>query len=134
MINSVISTPGAKFMTIDIKDFYLDTPMEQFEYMKLKLSNLPEDFIKKYDLVQKFDQNGYVYVEIRNGMYRLPQAGLLAKQLLEKRLNAKGYIQSTLVTGLWNHAWRPITFNLCVEDFGVKYVGKQHGDQLMSIL
>ena len=27
LINSVISTKGAKFMSIDIKDFYLNTPM-----------------------------------------------------------------------------------------------------------
>ena len=46
--------------------------------MKLKLSDLPEDFIMKYDLAPKVDPNGYVYVEIRRGMYRLPQAGLLA--------------------------------------------------------
>ena len=33
LLNSVISTPLAKFMTIDIKDFYLCTPMTRFEYM-----------------------------------------------------------------------------------------------------
>ncbi len=27
LINSTISTAGAKFMTIDIKDFYLNNPM-----------------------------------------------------------------------------------------------------------
>ena len=27
LINSTISTAGAKFMTLDIKDFYLNTPM-----------------------------------------------------------------------------------------------------------
>ena len=89
--------------------------MERFEYMNLKLSNLPKDFIKEYDLAPKVDQNGYVYVEIRRGMYVLPQAVLLAQQLIEKRLNAKGYNQSTLAPGLWTHSWIPITFTLCVE-------------------
>ena len=32
MFNSVISTPNAKFMTIDIKDFYLMTLIDQFIY------------------------------------------------------------------------------------------------------
>ncbi len=32
LLNSIISTPNAKFMTMDIKDFYLNTPMERFEY------------------------------------------------------------------------------------------------------
>ena len=29
MFNSIISTPNAKFMTINIKDFYLMTPMDR---------------------------------------------------------------------------------------------------------
>ena len=102
-------------MTTDIKYFYLNMPMERFKYMKLKLSDLPKDFIKKYYPAPKVDQNGYVYVEIRRGMYVLPQAVLLAQQLIEKRLNAKGYNQSTLAPGLWTHSWIPITFTLCVE-------------------
>jgi hypothetical protein len=32
LINSIISTTGAKFMTLDIKDFYLNTPMARYEY------------------------------------------------------------------------------------------------------
>ena len=41
LLDSRVSTPGAHFMTIDIKDFYLNTPMNQFEYTKLYLGNLP---------------------------------------------------------------------------------------------
>ena len=37
-------------------------------------------------------------------------------------------------SGLWTNSWRPITFTLCVEDFGVKYVVKQHVDHLIDIL
>jgi hypothetical protein len=32
MLNSVVSTEGAKFMTIDTSDFYLNTPMEHYKY------------------------------------------------------------------------------------------------------
>ncbi len=35
LLNSIISTLNAKFMTMDIKDFYLDTPMAWYEYMQL---------------------------------------------------------------------------------------------------
>jgi hypothetical protein len=41
LINSIILTTGAKFMMMDIKDFYLNTPMAQYEYMQLKLSDMP---------------------------------------------------------------------------------------------
>ena len=53
LLNSVISTPNAKSMTIDIKYFYLNTPMSRYEYMRLKLSNLPEYFVQQYDLASK---------------------------------------------------------------------------------
>ena len=67
-------------------------------------------------------------------MYGLPQAGLLANELLEKRLNKHGYRQSKLVPGLWKHDTRPIQFTLVVDDFGVKYVGEEHAQHLKTTL
>ena len=134
LLNSVISTKNARFMTIDIKDFYLNTPMTRYEYMRLKLSKLPPDFIEEYKLNNKATKDGYVYLEIRGGMYGLPQAGILAQELLEKRLNAKGYHQSKITPGFWKHDWRPICFTLVVDDFGVKYVGQEHAEHLMQCL
>ena len=32
LINSTISTKNAKFMTMDIKNFYLSTPMDVYKY------------------------------------------------------------------------------------------------------
>ena len=64
ILNSVISMPNAKFMTIDIKYFYMNTPMARSEYMHLKLSNLPESVISHYNLEEKFTTDGWVYVEI----------------------------------------------------------------------
>ena len=67
-----------------------------------------------------------IYIEANQGMYGIPQAGLLANELLEKLLNKRCYHRSKLVPGLWNHKWRPIQCTLVVDDFGVKYVGKEH--------
>ena len=71
LLNSVVSTPGAKFMTICIKDFYLNTPLARYKYMRLKLCDIPEDMARHYNLATKFKSDGYVYIEIRCGM-RLP--------------------------------------------------------------
>ena len=84
LLNSTISTKGAKFMTIDIKDFYLMTPMERPEFMRLKISNMPEIIIKQYQLQNKVTKDGYVYVQINGGMYGLPNAGIIAQEQLEK--------------------------------------------------
>ena len=53
LLNSVISTKGAKFMSIDIKKFYLNKPMARYKYMRLKIAELPQDFINKYRLQNK---------------------------------------------------------------------------------
>jgi hypothetical protein len=34
----------------------------------------------------------------------------------------------------WRHKWRPITFILIVDDFGIKYVDKRHADHLLQAL
>ena len=60
-------------------------------------------------------------------MYGLPQAGILAQQLLEERLNKHGFYQNK-APGLWTHNTRPISFTLVVDDFEIKYVGKEHAD------
>ena len=46
LFNSVISTKGAKFMTIDIAKFYLNTPLRRLEYLKLKMRDIPDETIK----------------------------------------------------------------------------------------
>ena len=129
MINSVISTPNAKFMTLDIKKNYLNTPLDRYEYLKIRISDLPEDIIELYKL-REIENDGWVFVEIRKGMYGLPQAGALANELLTKRLETQGYYQCK-TPGLWRHKWRPIMFTLVVDNFGVQYTGDQHAQHLI---
>jgi hypothetical protein len=109
LINSVISTMGAKFLVIDIKKFYLNTPLGRFECMVINLSSLPQETIDKYDLLN-LAQDGKVYIEIQKGMYRLPQAGILAKELLQRNLAKYGYRPTQHTHGLWTHDTRPISF------------------------
>jgi hypothetical protein len=63
-VNSVISTRGAKYMTLDVKNFYLNTPMACYKYVKIKLEDIPEEIILEYQLHDKVTTDGYVYVEI----------------------------------------------------------------------
>ena len=121
-------------MSIDISNFYLETPMTRYEYTKVKVSNLPEEIIQEYKFRNIARSDGSIYVEIQKGIYGLPQAGLLANILLEKRLHEHGYFQSTIILGLWTHTTRPIQFTLVVDDFRVKYVGEEHAEHLRSVL
>ena len=136
LINSIISTPGAKCMTMDIKDFYLNTPMARYKYMRLKLSDMPDDVIviEHYNLREIATPDGFIYCEIQKGMYGLPQAGIIAQELLADRLQNHGYTQSETTPGLWLHKLRPIQFSLVVDDFGVKYVGKENAEHLLNTI
>jgi hypothetical protein len=87
--------------------------------MRLKLSNIPDSAIKHYNLREIAMADGYVYCEIQKKMYGLPQAGIIAQQLLETRLTTHGYHQSTTTPGLWQHEMHPICFTLVVNNFGV---------------
>ena len=58
------------------------TPMAQYEYVRLKLSDLPDNAMEQYNLRDRVTKYGYFYLEIRQGMYGLPQAGILAQQQL----------------------------------------------------
>ncbi len=64
MFNSIILTTNAKFMTIDIKDFYLMTPMDHFEYFRMKLELFPQDIIEEYGLRDKVDADGNIFCEV----------------------------------------------------------------------
>ena len=117
----------------DVKNFYLGTPMARYKNMHLPISIIPHKIIDQYKLMD-FVHNGYVYIEIRRGMYGLPQAGILANQLITASLSPHGYYQCRHTPGLWKHKWRPILFSLVNENFGIKYVGKQHADHLISAI
>ena len=79
LLNIMIATKGARFMTIDIKNFYLNTPLTRFDYLKMRLCDFSEDFIEHYGLKDKAMSDGYVCVEVRKGIHGLPHAGRLAQ-------------------------------------------------------
>jgi hypothetical protein len=84
LFNSVISTKGACFMTIDISNFYLMTPLHHPKFIRVKLSNIPDEVIEEYKLREKATKKGSVYIKAKQGMYGLLQSGLLANKFLEK--------------------------------------------------
>jgi hypothetical protein len=67
-------------------------------------------------------------------MYCLKQAGLLANQLLQTRLTPFGYYPARRTPGLWLQKTPPISVTVLVDDFAVKYVGKQHAEHLRNAL
>ena len=66
-------------------------------------------------------------------MYGLPQAGMIAQEILEKQLGEHGYHQSKIINSFWKHKTRPISFCVTIDDFAVKYVNQGDADHLIQM-
>jgi hypothetical protein len=77
---------------INLENFYLNTPLPNYKYMRLCLDIIPEEIVLAYNLHDIVKPDGWVYIEIRKGMYGLPQVGILANILLEQQLSNKGVL------------------------------------------
>ncbi len=102
--------------------------------MQLKITDITDEIIQEYKLMMLVTQDGYVYCEITRAMYSLLQAGIIAQELLEKRLAEYGYHQSKIINNFWKHKTRPICFALVVDDFAIKYVNEEDAEHLINAI
>ena len=89
--------------------------------------------MEKHNLAEK-SHNGYIYERVTKEMYGIPQEGRISHDTLVKHLDTYGYHPSIRIPGLLKHNSRPINFSLVVDNFGVKYPGKDHALHLKSEL
>ena len=68
IMNSVISTIGARFMTIDISNFYLMTSLPHPEYIIIKLTDITYKIIKEYKLEEKATKNISIFIMANRGI------------------------------------------------------------------
>jgi hypothetical protein len=85
--------------------------------MVINIYSLPQKIIDKYGLLE-LAHGGCVYIEIQKGMYDLPQAGILANKLLQRRLD--GYRPTEHTHRLWKHKTR------------INYIGRDNAEHLMA--
>ena len=113
--------------------FYLETPLEKYEYMKTPLALFPSWTRKQYDLEENA-HNSFMYWQICSVICGLPYSGILANLRVRENLKPSGSYEVAHTPGLWKHKRRPVQFSLIVDDFRVKYVGKEHIDYLITSL
>ena len=120
-------------MCADIANFYLNNPMNRYEYMKTPLYIIPEEIIQQYNL-RNLAHKGFVYMVIQKGVYGLPQAGKIANYKLKLHLEKCVYKPAPITPGLWRHKTRPLQFSLVVGDFGIKYERQEDITHLLDAL
>ena len=133
IFNSVLSTKNAKLLFADIANFYLNNPMNRYEYMKLPLDIIPEEITQQYKLIN-LAHKGFVYMEIQKGMYGLPQAGNITNDKLKLHLAKFGYESAPISSVLLRHKTLPLQFSLIVDDFGIKYERQEDIIHLLNAL
>jgi hypothetical protein len=126
--------PGARFCAFDIQNFYYGTPMSRYEYMKIYISKIPDEIVHEYSLLPLATPNGWVYMEIHKGMPGLKQAGQIANDRLTTHLAKYSYCPVPITPSLWTHDTQPIDLSLLVDNFSIKYVGKEHALHLLDAL
>jgi hypothetical protein len=100
--NSVVNTPHAKYMCLDIKHLYLTAALKYFKNMKMPLNLIPVCIIKQYGLT-KHAKDKWVHLEMQHAVWGLPQVGILANKYLCKKLAPFGYYECVITPGLWYH-------------------------------
>ena len=108
-------------------------PLDHFEYMKMPINIFPQETIDQYQLLDHV-KNGFVYLEICKAIYGLPQAGIIAQELLAERLAKHRYHQSKIIPGLWTHKTRPTSFTLVVDDFAIKVMSNEDANHIINVL
>ena len=78
LLNIIVFTLNVRCLNADIRDFYLNNPLPDLEYIKLHIRNIPEERIEDYNMSTIQDNKGWVYMKICKGMYRLLQAGIIS--------------------------------------------------------
>jgi hypothetical protein len=71
-------------MTMDVSNFYLNTPLKCPEYIQMKIRDIPEEIIKEYKLCNLLKLDNCICIMIVLSMYGLPHAGLIANELLKQ--------------------------------------------------
>jgi hypothetical protein len=132
LLNCTVSE-RAMLMTLDIKDFYLGTPLDEAEFMRIPLKFIPIDVQLKYNIkaVQTHDA---VIMRINKSIYGLKQSGILSQQRLVKHLAKHGYQQCHFTPCLFIHDTNGTAFTLVVDDFLVKYKDTTAAQHLISAL
>jgi len=67
MLNDVLSAPQALLTCFDISKFYLGTPLDRPEYVRIKLADIPQEFVEEYNLTV-YAGDGRVYFKIIKGV------------------------------------------------------------------
>jgi hypothetical protein len=72
LLNNALSWKRAWFSSINLKNFYLDMPMPDPEYVRIKISDILAEFIEEYHPTGK-DWDDWIYFEFARDVIVFPK-------------------------------------------------------------
>ena len=129
-----VSAEADTVFVINISNMYLNTPLQEYQYMQFNISMVPQEMIDHYDLQSKVTGDGWLYWKKRKAIYGLKESEKLANIEPQTVLASEGYKPCHFTHGLYKQEKRNISFSLVVDDFGVRYIDKQDADHLITTL
>jgi len=123
--------PNTRFVTMDLVDFYLGTPLDKPAYMRFQSSTFPQEIIDEFDL-HSFVSNGEIIVSVHKCMYGHPAAGFLSHKLIVSKFQQGGFSENPLVSGLFSNG--KTTFVLIVDDLGIRVNSDSELDNIEKII
>ena len=90
-------------MLADLKDFFLQSFLEEPEYIRIHGKYFLQDIRSKYNIDTIIAPDGYVYCKAIRGMYGLKQAAKLVRDQLITTLAPFGYHPTKHSHNIWQH-------------------------------
>ena len=60
--NNVLSALGAKWTGVDMYSMYLNTPLDRYEYMRIRLCDIPQEIIDEYNMNEIVAVDDYIRI------------------------------------------------------------------------
>jgi hypothetical protein len=80
--NSTIPTEGAKYMCLDVNNFYLGTPINLFEYMCIPIKLISQEIIAEYNTYSPWYHMDTYILKCKNACMPCPKPGSLPTNYL----------------------------------------------------
>ena len=134
MVDSIISTPKAKDLSLDIANVYLNNKLPSPKWMSMPFSIISQEIIEEYTFEKIVDENGIVWIMIVKGMYGLKHAGIIANQELRAHLKLYSYEPNRHTLGAWYCTQIDSIFTLVVDGFLIQHTSLTNSNHLINAL
>ena len=101
------------FLSCDLKDLIIETPMTRPEYLIIHSKYFWSEIIELYNIDELIANDGYVYINISKFMYRLNQAAIASYRQLILHMGTHQYYLVPFTTVLWAHRTRKTNLSMC---------------------